>query len=125
MISDAANDSDENPEIESVKWVMIREVLKYFLTWVIIPIIDGPHMHPGDRAAVIAAFNENSGEGTKLKLSEEISLVSMPIKNKWDDGLWNHHSRSDVTILMTASESRELKASSRVRTSFQCDLRIS
>ena len=39
LISDAADDGDEGPEVESAKRLTVREVLKYSLTWVIIPSV--------------------------------------------------------------------------------------
>ena len=49
---------------------------------------------------------------------EDDSPVSMRVRNWQEGGPWNHHSRSEARRLVTAWESRALRASYRARTSF-------
>lgn len=103
--------------------VTVREVLKYSRTWVIIPSVT-------DQAWTQVMLRARSWPSTKTvgpmastlrgsnrKESPELAVpVRMRIKNWWDGGPWNHHSRSEARSFWTKSTSRELKASYRAST---------
>lgn len=117
---------DEDWSVESAKRVTVREVLKYSLTWVIIPSVtvqawtqemerastSQPSTRTVDPKAAIDC-------GAKWKESEE-SEVAVPVRrriiNWWVGGPWNHHSRSGARSLCTVSTSRALRASYRAST---------
>lgn len=101
----------------------MRAVLKYSLTWVIIPSATVQAW----TQAMLRAVSQPSTRtvepkaavdwGTNRKVSAVESPVSMRIKNWCEGGPWNHHSRSAARILATAAESPELRASYSASTS--------
>jgi len=116
---------DEDWSVVLAKRVTVREVLKYSLTWVIIPSVtvqawtqemerawSQPSTRTVDPKAAIDC-------GAKWKVSEE-EEVAVPVRrriiNWWVGGPWNHHSRSGARSLCTVSTSRALRASYRART---------
>lgn len=103
--------------------VTVREVLKYSLTWVIIPSATvqactqyierlrsqpstntmGPKevMTSGSKENPFCEDDEDDGE---------FAPVRRRFKNWWEGGPWNHHSRSGARILWTVETSRERRA---------------
>ena len=100
-------------------------MLKYSLTWVTIPSTTVSAWtqeiarEVSQPSTITVEPKEITVWGTKRKVSTAVvSPVSVRIKNWWEGGPWNHHSRSGARIRTTVSESREFKESYSVRTSF-------
>ena len=120
-ISDATEDDGESVELP--RRVTVREVLKYSRTWVIIPSvmvqawiqeIERVGSQPSTRTV---GPKEVIDWGTNWKdwpLDE--APVRRRIRNWWEGGPWNHHSRSGARIWWTVFTFREVKASYRART---------
>ena len=108
--------------------VTVREVLKYSLTWVIIPSVtvqawtqamERSESQPS--ATTMAGPSAASDCGSKRNGGDESSSaaaapVSKRIKNWSDGGPWNHQSRSGESRRWTLSTSREFRASYSART---------
>lgn len=100
--------------------VTVREVLKYSLTWVIIPsetvqawtqYIERLRSQP---SANTMGPKEVMTWGSKVKTflddEEWRAPVRRRIKNWWEGGPWNHHSRSGVRMLWTVETSWDRRA---------------
>ena len=104
----------------------MREMLKYSLTWVIIPSetvqawIQGtgkalPLAQPWPSTSTVEP-NAEMDTGSKKKFSSGASPVSIRIICWQDGGPWNHHSISGSSRRCTDSTSRAFRASYRART---------
>lgn len=109
--------------LELSKRVTVRDVLKYSLTWVIIPWSE-----------TVQAWTQKisrfwSQPSTKTVGPSEVierginwndTFWSTPVNNRiiywWEGGPWNHHSMSESSNLWTVSTSRILRASYRAVT---------
>lgn len=104
--------------------VTVREVLKYSLTWVIIPSATvqawiqemEPALSQPSTRTVDPKEAMESGTNSKESTLELEVPVSRRIINWWEGGPWNHHSRSEAKSLCTVSTSRVLSASYRAST---------
>ncbi|KAH7841321.1 hypothetical protein Vadar_028337 [Vaccinium darrowii] len=128
---DKHNDDDDDEKDDDRDWavlprrVTVKDVLKYSLTWVIIPSftvhawtqdIERAWSQPSTRtvdpkAATDWATNSKEEEGDDVE-----EPVRRLIMNWWAGGPWNHHSRSGARSLCTVSTSRVLKASYSIST---------
>lgn len=122
-------DGDDDGEVDGVDWfelpkrVTVRDVLKYSLTWVIIPWSETVQAwtqkiwrfwsQPSTRTV---EPREAIERGTNWNLT----FWSTPVNNRiiywWEGGPWNHHSMSESSNRWTVSTSRILRASYRART---------
>lgn len=120
---------EEEEDAQSDGWrrrVTVREVLKYSLTWVIIPSVtvqawtqDIWRLWSQPSVTTVVGPNVSICKGVKTKSEEEDDDVDddllPPVRRRiiywWVGGPWNHHSRSEARILWTVTTSRDFKAS--------------